>query len=122
MASEVCLSYDLGRRRRAGEPSSLGPAFHPRLFLFGSVGCLGDVLSAYPEGGLCAVKTAAARAASAWRASVGVGAAFPLLRGAWVEACLAMPVRKMPTDAVQAFQLGVRVCSPQPAAGPVSSA
>ncbi|PFH35962.1 hypothetical protein BESB_056130 [Besnoitia besnoiti] len=99
-------------------PVSSSP-FHPRIFAFGSVAALGDVFSSAPAAAEAPASCAAGGHLAArvgdllrhWRGTVGWGLALPVYRGVWLEALVALPVRKQRTDDVQRFQLGLRLSS-----------
>ncbi|KAL8450205.1 hypothetical protein Emag_003359 [Eimeria magna] len=137
-ASEVCLAYDFRLPQTAsvtvgssngssnggsnGSSSSNGlrgfAGYHPRWFVFGSLGALSDVFQPLlhqqqrqqqqqqqqQQRGLSALLRE-------WRCSMGVGVCFPLSRGIWAELALALPVRRAVTDQPERFQLGFRVAS-----------
>lgn len=122
-ASELCLAYDFhfpygsSASSTSNNDSSSSNTkkrgfggFHPRVFVFGSVGGLADVFQQQQQ------QTTAARLSALfreWRGSVGFGFSFPLHRGTWLEATMAVPVRRAETDEAERFQLGVRVTSVQ---------
>ena len=114
-ASELCLAYDFNLPY--GSPASRNSnkgfgGYHPRVFVFGSIGGLADVFQQQQYN----QQTTTARLSSlfrGWRGSVGFGVSFPLQRGTWLEAGLALPVRRADTDEPERFQLGVRVTTAQ---------
>ncbi|KAL8426445.1 hypothetical protein Efla_005499 [Eimeria flavescens] len=133
-ASEVCLAYDFHLPQKASSAASSGSSssssgsscgtegrrgfggHHPRWFLFGSLGSLGDVFTPQRhwqqrEEQQQTVGQRLSSLLKAVRGSVGVGLAFPLSQGVWLEACFALPLRRATTDEAERFQVGFKVAS-----------
>ncbi|KAL8433282.1 hypothetical protein ACSSS7_003966 [Eimeria intestinalis] len=140
-ASEICLSYDFRLPKTtsittgssisssiSSSSSSISSSsnskgfggYHPRWFVFGSVGALGDVF--HPP--MCQQhqhqeqqqqqqqhQQGLSSLFKEWRCSMGLGVAFPLSRGIWAELALALPVRRADTDQPERFQVGFKVAS-----------
>ncbi|XP_026193603.1 SAM50-like protein SPAC17C9.06 [Cyclospora cayetanensis] len=127
-ASEVCLAYDfhatygsISTSSSEGNPSSSSDSgkrgfggYHPRVFVFGSVGGIANVFQHHTQLTQKDAKTVSSRMSSLfrdWRGTVGLGICFPLQRGVWLEGALALPVRRAATDETERLHIGLRVTS-----------
>ncbi|KAL8270607.1 hypothetical protein Esti_005469 [Eimeria stiedai] len=120
-ASELCLAYDFHLPQTvtasARGSSSNGlrgfAGYHPRCFVFGSVGALSDVFQAPLQQQQQQQRRERRFSAlfKEWRCSMGFGVCFPLARGIWAELALALPLRRAETDQIERFQVGFKVAS-----------
>ncbi|OEH77566.1 hypothetical protein cyc_08705 [Cyclospora cayetanensis] len=88
--------------------------YHPRVFVFGSVGGIANVFQHHTQLTQKDAKTVSSRMSSLfrdWRGTVGLGICFPLQRGVWLEGALALPVRRAATDETERLHIGLRVTS-----------